>query len=75
MNTNNNNWTLGVVVCLMLLVSSSFTSCDDELDIIPKGKTTLENVTDLEALLNTEYHRTSPSSVTKFLANGVLCPK
>ena len=52
--------------CLLLLACGSFSSCDDKLDIIPKGKTTLENVNDLEALLNT---------VTKFLANGVQCPK
>ncbi|MBQ7442233.1 MAG: RagB/SusD family nutrient uptake outer membrane protein [Prevotella sp.] len=55
MNTNKNNWTLGIVVCLMLLASSSFTSCDDQLEIIPKGKTTLSNLNDLEALLNQEY--------------------
>ncbi len=33
----------------------SITACDDELDITPKGKTTLDNVTDLELLLNQEY--------------------
>lgn len=32
-----------------------FASCDDQLDIVPKGKTTLEKVSDLEALLNQEY--------------------
>lgn len=31
------------------------TSCDDKLDITPKGMTTLSNVTDLELLLNQEY--------------------
>ena len=46
----------GFVSCLLLLVCFTFSSCDDELDIVPKGKTTLENVTDLEALLNTEYY-------------------
>lgn len=46
----------GFVLCLMLFACSVFSSCDDELDIVPKGKTTLENVTDLEALLNTEFH-------------------
>lgn len=46
----------GFVSCLMMLACCSFSSCDDELDIIPKGKTTLENVTDLESLLNKEYH-------------------
>lgn len=45
----------GFVSCLMLLACSIFTSCDDELDIVPKGKSTLVNVSDLEALLNQEY--------------------
>lgn len=31
-------------------------SCDDQLDIVPKGKSTLENVTDLELILNQEYN-------------------
>lgn len=31
------------------------TSCDDKLDITPKGMTTLDNVADLELLLNYEY--------------------
>ena len=31
------------------------TSCDDKLDITPKGMTTLDNVADLELLLNQEY--------------------
>lgn len=30
-------------------------SCDDKLDITPKGMTTLDNVADLELLLNQEY--------------------
>ena len=30
-------------------------ACDDQLDIIPKGKTTLSKVSDLELLLNQEY--------------------
>lgn len=44
---------MGALACLtpMLLL----TSCDDELDIVPKGMTTLENVGDLESLLNQEY--------------------
>ena len=30
-------------------------ACEDQLDIIPKGKTTLSKVSDLELLLNQEY--------------------
>ena len=57
MNTRkyNNKWASCIVSCLMLLSCSAFCSCDDELDIVPKGKSTLESVSDLEALLNTEY--------------------
>lgn len=33
----------------------ALTSCDDKLDITPKGMTTLDNVADLELLLNQEY--------------------
>ena len=58
MNTNQIIKTGRWLVCAALFTvqCAMFSSCDDELDIIPKGKTTLENVTDLEALLNTEYH-------------------
>lgn len=57
MNTRkyNNKWAAGLASCCLFLASCLFTSCDDQLDIVPKGKTTLENVTDLEALLNQEY--------------------
>lgn len=39
--------------CIALLLLC--TTCDNKLDIVPKGKTTLENVTDLELLLNQEW--------------------
>lgn len=42
-------------IILILSLALSFTACDDQLDITPKGKTTLSNVTDLELLLNQEY--------------------
>lgn len=60
MNTTKykNNWVLGF--CLLLFSTSLLTSCDDELDIVPKGKSTLENVADLEALLNQEWMLMTP---------------
>lgn len=42
---------LTAVAALGLVASS----CDDQLDIVPKGKTTLDNLADLELLLNQEY--------------------
>lgn len=42
-------------IVLLLVFALSLTACDDQLDITPKGKTTLGNVTDLELLLNQEY--------------------
>lgn len=33
----------GFIAMLLL-----FVSCDDKLDIVPKGKTTLDNISDLE---------------------------
>ena len=43
---------------LLLLLSA----CDGQLDIIPKGKTTLDNVADLELLLNQEYALQTPAA-------------
>ena len=37
----------------MMLVAA--TSCDDRLDIVPKGQTTLSTVDDLETLLNQQF--------------------
>ena len=56
----------GALVCLSPVF---FSSCDDELDIVPKGMTTLENVTDLEALLNQEY-MISPGPASNL---GIVC--
>ncbi len=47
----------------------SITACDDELDITPKGKTTLDNVTDLELLLNQEYSLSTSAAVDL----GLIC--
>lgn len=40
------------IIFAVAVLLAVFTSCDDKLDIIPKGQTTLETVTDLEYLLN-----------------------
>lgn len=39
----------------MMLIALAFSSCDNSLDIVPKGQTTLEKTADLELLLNQEY--------------------
>ena len=51
----SNNRPLAFVAGILLLAACLVTSCDDELDIVPKGKTTLESLTDLESLLNQEW--------------------
>lgn len=50
-------------------LSMTFASCDDRLDIVPKGKTTLDKVTDLEALLNQEYNLEESAG----LRLGLIC--
>ncbi len=42
-----------------ILISSTIliaASCDSQLDIVPKGQTTLDRTADLELLLNQEYN-------------------
>ncbi|WP_302573648.1 RagB/SusD family nutrient uptake outer membrane protein [uncultured Duncaniella sp.] len=39
----------------LVAIALAVTSCDDKLDIIPKGETTLNTIADLELLLNQEY--------------------
>lgn len=56
-----------IVSCMVLLASSSFISCDNELEIVPKGKTTLGTVEDLDALLNKEY------GLSNFLDLSIIC--
>ena len=45
----------GLLSCCLLFTTGMLSSCDDELDITPKGKTTLETISDLESLLNQEW--------------------
>ncbi len=44
----------------LALILSTATSCDDKLDIVPKGKTTLSSMTDIELLLNQEFSSPTP---------------
>ena len=48
--TMNKIKTILLLPALLLLI----TGCENKLDIIPKGKTTLSKVADLELLLNQE---------------------
>ena len=56
----------GAALCAMIAMSFFFVSCDDELDIVPKGKVTLSTLDEVELLLNQEY------SINDFVANS-LC--
>ena len=53
------------LACLMTL---SFSSCNDKLDITPKGKSTLGSVDDLEMLFNQQYDFGLP-----FTDLGLIC--
>ena len=44
-----------IILTSLIASALAVTSCDDKLDITPKGMTTLDNVADLELLLNQEY--------------------
>ncbi len=44
-----------ILMTSLVAATVALTSCDDKLDITPKGMTTLDNVADLELLLNYEY--------------------
>ena len=60
-------------IILQTFILLFMTSCEDKLDIIPKGKTTLNNVTDLELLLNQEYSlETSPAMDLSMICNESL---
>lgn len=51
-----NNIIVSCLICCFLIISTVIlSSCEDELDITPKGKTTLETVADLEGLLNQDW--------------------
>lgn len=44
-----------VLISLLGLLTTTLASCESQLDIIPKGKVTLQTIDELELLLNQEY--------------------
>lgn len=50
------------------IATASLTACDSQLDIIPKGQSTLSTVTDLEMLLNANYDMGLP-----YTDLGIIC--
>ena len=44
------------IYTLIVALACLFWSCDSKLDIVPKGKTTLANLADIELLLNQEFN-------------------
>ncbi|MBQ8867195.1 MAG: RagB/SusD family nutrient uptake outer membrane protein [Bacteroidaceae bacterium] len=51
----NKRYCAVLFVATFLMGTFSLTSCEDKLDITPKGKVTLSTVNELELLLNQEY--------------------
>lgn len=50
-------------------------SCENALDIVPKGETTLDNIDDLELLLNQQYNLEPPTYNLSIICNEcVLAP-
>lgn len=56
-----------------LMMLGAATSCDDKLEIIPKGQTTLSNVDDLETLLNQRFILYPKPSELEILTGVQLC--
>ncbi|MDE5664599.1 MAG: RagB/SusD family nutrient uptake outer membrane protein [Duncaniella sp.] len=55
----------GIIAMLML-----FVSCDNKLDIVPKGKTTLDNIEDLETLLEQRWMLSSTAYYETMCGNA-----
>jgi tetratricopeptide (TPR) repeat protein len=55
-----------IIIAISLI--ASLASCDDKLDITPKGQTTLDNINDLECLLNNNFSIGKPMSDL-----GIVC--
>lgn len=60
---------------LYLFTFLLLTGCDDKLDIVPKGQSTLETVDDLELLLNREIELGAPMSDLSIICNEGLGQK
>lgn len=60
---------VAIAIALPVMCSATLSSCDDQLDITPKGKVTLNKIEELQYLLNQEFNlRTSPGDDL-----GVIC--
>lgn len=59
-------------ILLAIAMIGSVTACDDKLDIVPKGQSTLESVTDLEMLFNQNYDLGMPYSDLGIICNETL---
>lgn len=57
-----------IYVFIACVATLFFSSCDDKLDITPKGKSTLSSVNDLEMLFNQQYDIGMP-----FIDLGLVC--
>jgi tetratricopeptide (TPR) repeat protein len=55
-----------IIIAISLIVCMA--SCNDKLDITPKGETTLDNLTDLECLLNNDFSIGKPMNDL-----GIIC--
>ena len=56
---------------ILIAVIVTLSSCDNRLEIVPKGKSTLNSLEDLELLLNQDYHLDSdPSQDLCILIDG-----
>lgn len=51
------------ILGLLAAAGMMLTACDDKLDILPLGKTTLDNVNDIETLLNQRWLINEPSDL------------
>lgn len=61
------------IVSALAALVMTMTACDDKLDIVPKGKTTLTKIADVELLLNQEFGTTeSPASDLGMICNDAF---
>lgn len=57
------------IYCLLITALLFLGACDDKLDIVPKGKTTLDNIEDLETLLEESWMLKSTISFETLCGN------
>lgn len=56
-------------ICVLFAAMLMLTACDSKLDIVPKGKTTLSNVADLETLLEQQWMLSSTANYETLAGN------